>query len=252
MLGKLLKYEINDTVKTFTPFYGIVFFLCLLTSGVLKFVADSDYLMDNTLINILTGTITSVTVISLTIMVTMVGFFIMSRFYTNLIKTEGYFMHSLPVSPHFLIISKMITAFILIILTIIFMIFCAFVFVIIFGEIPFEDFLEGLRVVIFEGILTITFFIQVTQGIIFVYAAIAMGSLFSNKIIGSIVSYVAYSTVRTFITAIVTALSSISNVDSFDAIWDQTLWITNSTSFVFIFVSYFITYYIFKEKLNLE
>ncbi len=252
MLGKLLKYEINDSVKTFTPFYAIVFFLCLLTSIILKVVAGSEMLIENTLISIITGTITSVTIISLTIIITMVGFFIIARFYTNLIKTEGYFMHSLPVSPHLLIISKFITAFILIILTIIFIIFCSFIFILIFGEIPLEDFLEGLRFVVFEGILTFTFFIQVTAAILFSYASIAMGSLFTNKIIGAIVAYVAYSTARTFITAIITVLASSSYDGSFEEMWSQTLWVTNSSAVIFIIISYVITYFIFKEKLNLE
>ncbi len=254
MLGKLLKYEVGDTIKIFTPFYGIVLFLTLLSSLFLRYSVTNDFFTSNVFGQIIMATLLFITVISFTIIVTMVSLFIISRFYKNLVKQEGYFMHSLPVSPHLLIISKMISSFILVITTIIFAILCAFIFVIIFGELPMSDFLYGLEIVIFDGILTPTFFIGVINAIIFAYASVAMGSLFQNKFLGAVLSYVGYATARSFFTSIISAVfftETITN-SSFEFFWDQTLFMTNVISVLFIVLSYVITYHIFSKQLNLE
>ncbi len=258
MLGKLLKYEVRDTVKAFTPFYAIVLFLTLITTLAFKYVISSSEFNNNVFAEILLGTLSFVTVISFTVIVTMVSFFIVSRFYKNLIKTEGYFMHSLPVSSHLLILSKLISAIVLVVITIIFAILCAFIFVLIIGEIPIDEFLDGLWFVITEMIFTFTFWISLFNGILFVYASIAIGSLFSNKFLGGILAYIGYSTARSFITAIITsfipATSDLVSLDIYEieAFLSEAFFITNILSVVFIAISYIIVYYIFSQKLNLE
>ncbi len=254
MLGKLLKYEVGDTVKLFTPFYGIVLFLTLITSFAIKLGASNEAFIESLMGGLVIGTITFVTVISFTVIITMVYFFIVARFYKNLVKTEGYFMHSLPVNAHSLILSKLISAIILTIITIIFAVLCAFIFVLVFNEISMKDFLDGLWLVIKDFLLTFTFCIGVVNSITFAYASIAMGSLFQNKFLGAILCYIGFSTFRSFINTLVGALTFTEAAYdySFDVLLDQTLLTTNIISVVFIIISYVITYYIFTNKLNLE
>ena len=108
MLGKLMKHEFRATARIMLPVMGAMAALALLANLSIRGLAGnlSDVPMLKilfTLIIIFFGAAVVATVVmSLVIMV--------SRFYRNLLKDEGYLMFTLPVSVHELIWSKLIVS----------------------------------------------------------------------------------------------------------------------------------------------
>jgi len=108
MLGKLIKHEFRATARIMLPVMGAMAALALLANLSIRGLAGnlSDVPMLRilfTLIIIFFGAAVVATVVmSLVIMV--------SRFYRNLLKDEGYLMFTLPVSVHELIWSKLIVS----------------------------------------------------------------------------------------------------------------------------------------------
>ena len=108
MLGKLMKHEFRATARIMLPVMGAMVALALLANLSIRGLAGnlSDVPMLKilfTLIIIFFGAAVVATVVmSLVIMV--------SRFYRNLLKDEGYLMFTLPVSVHELIWSKLIVS----------------------------------------------------------------------------------------------------------------------------------------------
>ena len=108
MLGKLRKHEFRATARIMLPVMGAMAALALLANLSIRGLAGnlSDVPMLKilfTLIIIFFGAAVVATVVmSLVIMV--------SRFYRNLLKDEGYLMFTLPVSVHELIWSKLIVS----------------------------------------------------------------------------------------------------------------------------------------------
>jgi len=106
MLGKLLKHEFRATGRTMLPIYGAVIVLSVLAS-------ISGRMMDQKIgsfLYILFGLIIAAFVIGIIAAVIMTAVMMIKRFYTNYLKDEGYLMHTLPVSVHALVWSKMIVS----------------------------------------------------------------------------------------------------------------------------------------------
>ena len=108
MLGKLLKYELRATGRTFWPlFLGILIFGLINRFFVMGY-SDSPGLTYNILEGIsmfiygalITGASVAIIIV------------IIQRFYRNLLGTEGYLMFTLPVKPGQLIFSKVLASFI--------------------------------------------------------------------------------------------------------------------------------------------
>jgi len=112
MLGKLLKYDLKAEYKKYSILYIVLIitsFLSLMTSKII------DNYPKNMAIEILqTLLLTAVSILSFAIIIITIGFSI-GRFYKNLLKDEGYLMHTLPVSTSQLILSKFIAFYIWII-----------------------------------------------------------------------------------------------------------------------------------------
>ena len=108
MLGKLMKHEFRATARIMLPVMGAMVALALLANLSIRGLAGN--LSDVPLLRILfvliiiffSVAVVATAVMSLVIMV--------SRFYRNLLKDEGYLMFTLPVSIHELIWSKLIVS----------------------------------------------------------------------------------------------------------------------------------------------
>ncbi len=106
MLGKLLKHEFRATGRILLPIYGAVIALAALANVSIR-------LLDRELSPILRFLFVLVLVCFVLGMIlagVMTAWMMIKRFYTNLLKDEGYLMHTLPVSVHALVWSKMIAA----------------------------------------------------------------------------------------------------------------------------------------------
>ena len=113
MLSKLLKHEFRATGRVMLPVYGAVLALTVLANLSLRFIQNTD----STLLHILFGLLIAAFVISIIAAAVMTVVLMVSRFYRNLLKDEGYLMHTLPVSVHGLVWSKLLVSLVWILLT---------------------------------------------------------------------------------------------------------------------------------------
>ncbi len=123
MLRKLLKYEYKATVRNFAPIYlAVLLVTAMLAASILLFGTDitSDSRFEAAVSQITsegysTGIslmlLSSVCYVCLFIAMFVILFLtICQRFYKNLLGSEGYLMHTLPVNPAMLIASKVLVS----------------------------------------------------------------------------------------------------------------------------------------------
>ena len=115
MLGKLLKHEFRATGRILLPLMGAVIVLALLANGSMTMLAngmaDSSAAAKFTGLRILLILIVVMFFIGIVTMAVMTVVLMVSRFYRNLLKDEGYLMFTLPVSTHELVWAKLIVSF---------------------------------------------------------------------------------------------------------------------------------------------
>ena len=209
MLGKLMKHEFRATARIMLPVMGAMMALALLANLSIRGLAGnlSDVPMLKilfTLIIIFFGAAVIATVVmSLVIMV--------SRFYRNLLKDEGYLMFTLPVSVHELIWSKLIVSLVWFLATglLIFLVMALMALNLshtnlemIFKQLPsWSEIIGWMDQAGIRG-QVITFLVQIVLGTLtgilaaclHFYAAMALGHMFSkDKVLLSIVFFVGIS-----------------------------------------------------------
>ena len=106
MLSKLLKHEFRATGRTMLPVYAAVVVLAVLGNLSIRVIDRSVH----TLVTIFCGLIIAAFIIGIIAAGIMTLVMMIKRFYTNYLKDEGYLMHTLPVSVHELVWSKMIVS----------------------------------------------------------------------------------------------------------------------------------------------
>ncbi len=106
MLGKLLKHEFRATGRIMLPVLGAVLALAVMANFSIRFIQ----MVDNVFLTILLGLVIAAFVIGVIAAAVMTIVMMVSRFYRNLLKDEGYLMHTLPVNEHELIWSKLIVS----------------------------------------------------------------------------------------------------------------------------------------------
>ena len=106
MLKKLLKYEFKATARTYGGMYLALLAASVLFGGSVWRWNGTNSDAYSTLVGLLSLVYTAV--IIGTVVVTIMT--IVQRFYRNLLGREGYLMHTLPVTPAQLILSKLISS----------------------------------------------------------------------------------------------------------------------------------------------
>ena len=106
MLKKLLKYEFKATARTYGGMYLALLAASVLFGGSVWRWNSTNSDAYSTLVGLLSLVYTAV--IIGTVVVTIMT--IVQRFYRNLLGREGYLMHTLPVTPAQLILSKLISS----------------------------------------------------------------------------------------------------------------------------------------------
>ena len=200
MLGKLLKYELRATAKTFLPLYGAIIVLALVNKAFLLF--EFEYGM---LIGFLTlfGLFVALVVVTFVLTIT--------RFYKNLLSSEGYLMFTLPVNADQLIWSKLLV-------TVLWMAASCAIGVVTFvvllwqTSIPWQDVLNAVKEVFqaavdgnYTGVIIqfiVAFLLSALGSILMIYASLAIGQLppFSNnRIAAAIVAFLVLNTITSII-----------------------------------------------------
>ena len=117
MLAKLLKYEFKSTGRMFGVIYAVILILSLvmglLGRGIFQDAFGISEITWDQMMDRRAGALVIVMLIYMIMIVAMVIFtlvVILERFYRNLLKGEGYLMHTLPVPTWMLVASKTISA----------------------------------------------------------------------------------------------------------------------------------------------
>ena len=106
MLGKLLKHEFRATGRVLLPAMGAVLALSLLANLSARLIQ----MTDSGILTVLFALVIAAFVIGMIALCVMTLVIMVLRFYRNLLGNEGYLMHTLPVSVHELVWSKLIVS----------------------------------------------------------------------------------------------------------------------------------------------
>lgn len=292
MLRKLCKYEFRSIFRTLIPIYIVVIAVSIITSisiamnvdyADVKYVNNSvQWAIEMNLPYKLQHIFTFV--MSLAYFAVMVAMFVLTvviilqRFYKGLLCDEGYLMFTLPVKPWQLITSKGITAFVMTILSGI--VSCISIFIMMLGSLPYPlKFLAELfslqnwirifgrlnETVPMWGVYVLEFIILVIisslASLYQIYASMAIGHLAKkNRILMSVVAYVAISMILSFVGGIFGVFSALTiqssqnylSINAGEAFLHALLIFSVITSIIEFVVFFVITERILSKKLNLE
>ena len=185
MLSKLLKYDFKSLSKILFPVYLVSLLLALVTR-ISNMLANSFNIL-----SVPNGFISGIFVVVLIAIPITTFIFTILKFYQNLIKDEGYLMHTLPVSKNSLILSKTISSTIFIIISFIFTML--FLFVGVYGLWFDSKFLSLLGDLVkqvdtvFILLILLSILISVIFNQVMIYASIALGQKHNNKVMFSVI-----------------------------------------------------------------
>ncbi len=218
MLSKLLKQEFRATGRIMLPVFGALVILSVL--GNFSILMMDRGVTDSIVLKILFGLLTAGFIIAIfgVMLVTLV--LMVTRFYRNLLQDEGYLMHTLPVSVHGLVWSKMIVSLVWFVVSALVIALILFLTALFQAGHSLSDIqlyfpswaqikavLQGagvLRGLISLGLLAIVVcLLAFFAGCLHFYAAMAMGHMFSkDKVLLSIVFFVALSIVLSLMVSV--------------------------------------------------
>lgn len=205
MLGKLIKHEFKATYKIFSLLFGALLILTLLS----RFCVYIPF--ENIVFDIMKGILQIVYVVAVVCMSLFSVFIILRRFNTNMLRDEGYLMHTLPVKMWQQITAKTITYVVWMIATVFAMVISLIIYFI--GEEPFGEILDGINkvintlgkyhtlipILILFVVLTI---MQLAVNLLNIFAALSLGQIFAkHKIAGAILFYFVLNYALSFITS---------------------------------------------------
>jgi len=182
MLKKLLKYDMKALTKSLVPAYLILVVLALLTKATTELSLSFAFLKS----------ITPFIIIAFVLGMIGIGFYtfivIVLRFYKNIVKEEGYLTNTLPVKKNTIVLSKLISANIFYLFTILVMAL-AFVIAAYDPDIikliteGYKELVTALDFTVTEVNFYIIFMIILTNvnNIVMVFLAIALGQTRNDK-----------------------------------------------------------------------
>ena len=214
MLGKLIRHEFRATARIMLPVMGALVALALLANLSMRGLADNIteipvLRMLLTLIVIFYGiAVVATAVMAVVIMV--------SRFYRNLLKDEGYLMFTLPVSVHELIWAKLIVSLVWFVATGLLICLVMALTALNLSATNLEMIIQGfpgwaemqksldelgirglVNTMILQGILAVL--LGAIGSCLHFYAAMALGHMFTkNKVLLSVVFFVVISFIFNF------------------------------------------------------
>ncbi|HIU09987.1 MAG TPA: ABC transporter permease [Candidatus Avidehalobacter gallistercoris] len=211
MLAKLLKYEFKATGRTLLPVYAVLIAMSLLVNLTVNH-GNTFNNLDDSLLGILQMVIILAygCIIGMVCIVTVL--LLIQRFYKNLLRDEGYLMHTLPVKPWQNIMAKLVPAVLWSLLSL----FMAMLSVMIIGmdlhawaeffrdfgymlNRLFQEF--GIHGLLFIFELLILVFASMANEILQVYVSLAVGHTANNRrILWSVAAYIGITIAFSFIT----------------------------------------------------
>ena len=267
MFGKLLKYEFKSTAKWYLLMTLIVLGLSVLVGVIGGSNASNANFLENQMLETIIG-ILFILIFGILIVLFLSNYYIIiRRFYTNLYGREGYLTWTLPASPHAILLSKFLGAWIASIYCFVLLYICGIVTLLVMGSVTGEDLSliwdNYLSILSHSFTLWQIVWIMVTtaSGILMFYVSIALGQLFQNRRgLKAILFGLLWWVVLSIIGTIVNPFRDLENI--FNLIGTMSSTTTDDFGIDFIpgliyeaikIVSmYFTIHYISKYKLNLQ
>lgn len=252
MLGKLLKYELKASGRTFIPLY-IAILIVAVFNGI--FINTNIFQIQGIGILILTSLFMALGV--LTVVVTI------QRFRKNLLGDEGYLMFTLPVSTSSLILSKCITALIYAVLSFIVVVFTFGVLMlssasgILLPEI-LELFNTGFKLISENFLdillLVVAMFISYLSFILLLYTSLSMGQLPKFNKHRNIVAFASFIAINIVISTIrdVVARALPNENTTYHIYQSPHFMLAILGSIAVVVILFFATKFILDKKINLE
>ncbi len=254
MFWNLVRYEFKNVNKWYLALYGAVLFLSVLigiqTQSLIKLPEKNQSVILVLLATIFGG-------LMLTLAISTI-FLIIKRFKGSVYDRQGYLTLTLPVSEHHIITAKLVGAFIWSILSSAVLALSAFLIVTITVPewIPLSYVITFVETHLPQIFLTgISFLLNTISGILCIYLAISIGQLFNEyRTALAVAAYIGIQIVIGFI-ELSFNLSSNFYVNSLVGL-NENFYMGASTSIIeeliFIAIYYLGTYYILRNKVNLQ
>ena len=257
MLLKLLKYDFRSMWKTFS----LVWAACLVIALVNRFTLPFDgrasvEIGDNEILSLVT-TLAFFGVLFAMFVAVMI--FIVQRFYRGLLGDEGYLMNTLPVHTWQLVLSKLVCAvFVSIASMVVVFLACLLLFPLNWSEVFrfgfFQTLWRGLTehpdslLYLFEMCVMVA--LGLALCIVMVYLSMAVGQLFSHRIIMSVVAFIGLDILGSLYINLVDELGL---VDMASRLGEHAgLWTANAMILLPTVVMFWVTSLLLKTRLNLE
>ena len=258
MLFKLLKYDFRSMWKTFS----LVWAACLALALVNRFTLPLEGEV-NVVIGQGDGILAFVTALAffgvLMAMFVAVMIFVIQRFYKGLLGDEGYLMNTLPVQSWQLVLSKLVCAVFVSIASMI-IVFLAFLVLVpirwkmVFSLAFIQELWQGLvgnpgaLLYLFEMCVMVA--LGLAMLILMVYLAMAVGQMFSHRIVMSVAAFFALDVLVTMYINLVDRLGVVDMVSRLGE--HGGLWTANAMILLPAAVLFLATSWLLKHRLNLE
>lgn len=236
MLRKLIKYEWKGFYKMGLILLGVVVFATLL-----GFLASRSPLWSDVRVydSFAAGLATTISVFSIILYIILLAgtvyallIYIAVRFYRTMYTDEGYLLHTLPVTKHQILISKLLVSSIWLLITYIAMVVSAFSFIMFIMEAvspgsvgEMMAYLPGLFDELWKELgnlsgkdriemaylitsMFLSLLVSIPAGIITIFGAISLGQLFSkHRVLMAILCYVGINIVMSIIGNVIRSIS---------------------------------------------
>jgi len=269
MLGKLIKHEWNATMKVLLPANAVLILITIIGRimlGTKLFETDNEVVM-------VIGTLSlTLYILSLFTVSIACSIYLAVRFYKTVYSDESYLLHTLPVTTHEIICAKTLVGTIWILITSIFVVGSAAVLIIgsvspsemqtLYRDIAYgiDTYFAGSSFTAMVILVIFMFILSSVYSILWIFLSISLGQLMTkHKVLGSFIAYgVLYflmqiiTTISMFATGVWKKAMNLNSaegvIDYFNAVFIMSVAIT----LVFSVISYFVTSYMMKNKLNLD
>lgn len=257
MLKKLYKHEFKYMYKLAAVIYIILIGLTFFNGIIMQFAKSENAIIE---------TIASVTIIAYTlgifavILGTVILIFV--RFYRHFFTNQGYLTFTLPVTTTEHLVCKFVTSFCLA-LTTIFTVLLSVELISRFSGVSAVEVIIDTAKFFFYGefsfniiLICVYLIVALIATILIIFALLCVGQLFKNRVLGTIVAYVAYYFVtQIFGTIFLVVLMSSNMLDKLnDAyfVYETFIWVYIAYNIIVGAAAFMVSRYILNNKLNLE
>jgi len=272
VFGKLMKYDMRSMLRLFVPMWCVLLVMSIVNRFTLYSETLSEFMGGLPVILLFL-----VYIFGIFAMLVVAYVFVVQRFYNGLLKDEGYLMFTLPVKTHQLIISKCLTAVILLSASVVVCLISVLI-LITNNEVIRElgavmqtmrdydaELNAGTEAFIYQMLLIylILGILGTISSLFHIYLAMAIGHLANkHRVAWSVLAYIGINVVISSFSFVSVGngfmferMESIAGIPSMEQI-SQLFWIIFGVSaaleLVLIAVFYIFTWLILKKKLNLE